>query len=80
MTDKERSEIVSDWAKNIRYSEARPFARRLRRQGVPHTAIVEEVRQAWDNETADYIDTLKDNLYYMSEVNGDLLESTASPD
>ena len=65
MTAKELSEIVSDSDKNIRYSQARSFARRLRRQGVPHTAIVEEVRQAWDNETADYIDTLKDSLYYM---------------
>ena len=64
LTQDELRDIVTDWAANIKYEEARRRARSLKRKGFSHQTIRKDIISKHGEEIAVLIDNIKDNGYY----------------
>ena len=64
LTQDEMREIVTDWATNIKYEEARRRARSLKRKGFSHQTIMKDIINRHGKQIAVLIDNIKSNGYY----------------
>lgn len=60
-------EIRAELRHELRCTDARAYARELRRKGIGHGVILQKVREVWGEEVADHVEACKGGYYYLPE-------------